>query len=452
MSIRDFIRDVLTLDVQDFSYLYTPKNLQLTLSSLPNLRIRGLHNRIMIFFWHTVQSINMLRSYRPFPPNRILFVNTTVNQRLALAPIVDQLKDACWVNILQPKPYSLPLLFAYLLALPFFPLVAVKFLRAKGDRREAFFHVFDVYWFAYGYYAMLRLLLRRTAPNAVVVANDHVMWLRAFVKAAQDEKIPTIYLQHASVSERFPPLAFDYAFLEGIDTLEKYASIGPSQTEVFLTGMPKFDAFFNSLNDKDRAHSVGICTNPLDTFQDVKSLCDCLEESFPDLNVILRPHPGDKRTKSWAELANTYAWQFSNGNEENSFQFLQRIDANIAGDSNIHLEAVLLNVFPIYYVFGRLNTDYYGFHRNGLVEYCKTPEAVQAKVTELREHTPPVRRRSMLYNATVGTKYDGRSTALTCMLINQVARGSTIDLTGWERISAVKQLRAYQPDKESNLL
>jgi hypothetical protein len=452
MSIRDFVKDVLILDVQDLSYLYTPRNLRVTVSNQPDLRKRGLHYRIATFFWHTVQSIIMLRSYQPFPPSRILFISTTVNQRMALAPIVDQMAEASWVNILQPKPYNLPLLFAYLLALPFFPLVAVKFLQAKGDRREAFYYVGDYYWFAYGYYAMLRLLLRRMTPKAVVVSNDHIMWLRAFAKATRDENIPTIYLQHASVTERFPPLAFDYALLEGIDALKKYASIGPSQADVFLTGMPKFDAYTDSKNKKYRLETLGLCTNPFDSFEEVKALCDDLKEWFPDLNVIVRPHPRDGRYKIWMDLADSHAWQFSDGKEESSFEFLQRIDANIAGDSSIHLEAVLLDVFPIYFAFGRPKMDWYGFHENGLVEYYETPEAVQSKVVELLEHIPPVRSRSLLYNATVNTKYDGRSTDLTCRLIQQIAHNSTVNLTGWERITWVKQLRAYQPQEASNLL
>ena len=451
MITRDFIKDVLTLDVQDFSYLYTPRNLQITLSGAPDSRKRGLCNRIAIFFWHTAQSILALRNYRPFSPNRILFVSTTTNQRRAMASIVNQMAGACRVNILHTKPINLPLLFAYLLALPFFPLVAFKFLRARGDKRTAFYHVFDRYWCAYGYYLMVRLLLRRTTPKAVVVANDHVFWFRAFVKAAQDENIPTIYLQHASVTKRFPPLSFDYALLEGIDTLNKYVSCGSSQTEVFLVGMPKFDAFAYSLNDNDRVHSIGICTNPLDSFQEVKTLCACLKESFPDMNFFLRPHPGDKRYRNWEELAYTYSWQFSNGKEEGVFQFLHHVDAIIAGDSSIHLEAALLNVFPIYYVFGRQKKDSYGFQQNGLVEFFETPEAVQTKISELREYIPPVRSRSRLYNATVSTKYDGRSTKLTCVLIDQIARGLTPDLTGWELIAAVKELRAYQPDKVSNI-
>jgi hypothetical protein len=299
---------------------------------------------------------------------------------------------------------------------------------------------------------MVRLLLRRNKPKAVVVANDHVIWQRAFVKAARDEHIPTIYLQHASVTERFPPLAFDYAFLEGTDTLKKYALIGPSQAEVFLTGMPKLDAFINYLKENDQVHSIGICLNPLDTLPEVRSLCDFLKESFPELSVILRPHPGYKRYKNWEELAYTYAWDFSNGKEEGVFQFLERVDAIVAGDSSIHLEATLLNVFPLYYSFGRPKMDPYGYNRNGLVEYFDTPEAVRVKISELLVHTPSVRSRSKLYNATVGTKYDGRSTDLSCMLINQIARGLAPDLAGWEQIIDVKQLQAYQPDKVLNLL
>ena len=451
-SAGKFIRDVLTLDVEDFSYLFVPKNLRSTLSSQPNIRKRGLFLRIGTFLWHTVQSLFLLLSYQPLPKRRILFVNASINQRLALAPVVDQMDEGHWVNILQQKPLHIPLFLAYIIALPFFPLIAVNFLRSKGDQKEAFYYVGDYYWFAYGYYTILRLLLRSASPKAVIVSNDHIMWLRAFVRAAQDENIPTIYLQHASVTEQFPPLSFDYAFLEGFDSLEKYAAIGSSQTEVFLTGMPKFDAHFKALKENNQLHTLGICTNLLDSYQEVKSLCDYLKKSFPDLDVVIRPHPRDNRYQSWKDLAKTHSWYFSNGKEESSFDFLQRVDANIAGDSNIHLEAVLLNVFPIYYAFGDNKKDWYGFHRNGLVDYFETPEAVNAKIAELLKHIPPVRSRSQRYNATIGTKYDGHSTDLTCMLIRQIAQDSRIDLSGWELIREVEELQAYSPKKSSNLL
>ncbi len=391
----------------------------------------------------------MLRNYQSLPHYRILFVFNTTNQHRSLAPVYAQIEEAKIVNA---EHNDLPLFFAYLLALPFFPLIIFKLLQAKGDERRAFSYVFDVYWFAYGYYLLVRLLIRSISPKAVVVANDHVMWLRAFAKAAQDERIPTIYIQHASVTKRFPPLSFDYALLEGIDTLNKYVSCGPSQTEVFLVGMPKFDAYIDSLNSNEQARSIGICTNPLDTIEEVKKLCDCLSKSFPNLDFILRPHPGDKRNKKWEELAGMNSWQFSSGKEEGVFRFLQCVDVIIAGDSSIHLEAALLNVYPIYYVFGRQKRDSYGFHNAGLVEYCATPEDVRSKINELREYIPAVRVKSKMFNATVNTVYDGRSTELTCLLINQIAHGLKPDLKGWKRIKAIQELPVYQPDEFTNIL
>lgn len=449
MGLRELVRDVLKLDVEDLSYLYTPGNLGTTLSSLPDIRKPGLHNRIAIFFWHTLQSVNMLGYSRPLPTDHIFFVFSSANQRRALAPIHNEMGEAIMINA---KQNDLPLLLAYLFALPFFPLVVHRYLQAKRDQRTAFHYLFDVYWFAYGYYIMLRLVFLRTCPKAVVVANDHVMWLRAFVKAAQDVKIPTIYLQHASVNERFPPLSFDYALLEGIDALHKYVSCGPSQTEVFLVGMPKFDAFANSLNNSVRAHNIGICTNPFDKLNEVKKLCDYLTDSFPNLHFILRPHPGDKRHSHWKEMARSYGWQFSDGRKEGVFQFLQCVDVIIAGDSSIHLEAVLLDVYPIYYAFGGQKRDWYGFHQNGLVEFLPTPEAVQTKVAELQECIPPVRSRSMQYNATVNTKYDGHSAKLSCLLISQIAHGLTPDLEGWKRITSVQDIEAYEPDSLMSII
>jgi len=56
----------------------------------------------------------------------------------------------------------------------------------------------------------------------LVVANDHSYPCTTIVKAAQDEGVKTVYIQHASVSDKFPALKFDYALLEGLDSLEKY--------------------------------------------------------------------------------------------------------------------------------------------------------------------------------------------------------------------------------------
>ena len=76
--------------------------------------------------------------------------------------------------------------------------------------------------------------------------------------------IPTIYVQHASVTPYFPPLGFDLNLLEGQATFDQYSKNGPVPGEHKLVGMPKFDTFINFRNQSSSVQNVGICTNKMD--------------------------------------------------------------------------------------------------------------------------------------------------------------------------------------------
>jgi hypothetical protein len=58
-------------------------------------------------------------------------------------------------------------------------------------------------------------------PRFLVVSNDHNPINRALTLLALKLGVKSIYMQHASVSERFPPLRFNYAFLDGEKALSR---------------------------------------------------------------------------------------------------------------------------------------------------------------------------------------------------------------------------------------
>ncbi|MBX3054993.1 MAG: hypothetical protein KF770_00845 [Anaerolineae bacterium] len=446
-GIWQIIRDALSLDVTDLVYLYRPQNMDMTLLSQVGQPRPGVFVRIGAFFWRMLKLIRQLpQSGRmpPLTPQAPLFFVSTNNQTAALRPLAKEINGAYLLGIDGFGDHQLPLLPAYVWSLFFFPLALARYIRAWGVARRPFRYVFDMYWLAYGYYILVRRLLRRMRPAVVIMANDHMLWTRAMLRAAQAEKITTIYLQHASVSERFPPLAFDFALLDGFDAAQKYAACGPSATQVFLVGLPRFDAYAGQTNRRRQAAVAGICVNPQNGLAEVAALAETLVQNLPGLQFILRPHPGDTRRKMWQNLAQQVGWECSDGRTEPAFHFLSRMDVVLAGDSNILLEAALMNVYPIYYDFLGQKLDYYGFHRNGLAAYYDSPQAVVVALQELATCKPDVRERTKRYCASVHTAYDGRSAELAAALINQIIAGESLTGGDWQRAPEIEGVAVYE--------
>lgn len=286
-------------------------------------------------------------------------------------------------------------------------------------------------------------MAEKTGPWCACRINDHNMPCRALVQAAKELRIPTIYIQHASVTLKFPPLRFDYALLDGLDALEKYDQIGTSSTKVFLVGVPKLDSALAFANHHAKVQRIGICTNKLDPLQRVDDLCQHIRHTFPDIPLVLRPHPGDNRWPLWQDLAQRHQIDFSDARVQLSTDFLRTVDAVIVSSSNILLEATLLNVFPLYYDFTQQARDGYGFLRNGLTLYTSEPGELSAQLRALLAFKPDVQVRARRYCATLGTTYAGRSSALALSLIHDIARGNPIQQERWRRIVACN-LDAYE--------
>ena len=278
-----------------------------------------------------------------------------------------------------------------------------------------------------------------------MLANDHNFAHRTIILAARREKIPVIYIQHASVSDEFPPLSMDYALLDGLDAATIYDQAGKSETKVFLIGMAKADRFFKDINRGTDIKTVGICTNLFDPPQRVDELCKALASNSLGVDLIFRPHPRDQRKQKWLEMTEQYHIRVSDSQVEDSFDFLKGVDTILAGNSNIHLEAALMNVYPIYYDFALdRRVEKYTFVSKGLCESINQPEQVIGRLRELMVFRPSIRHRAKTYCVTIDTPYDGHSRELAQKIIYQIAEGEEIDLADWQRIQG-KNLEIYEP-------
>ncbi len=447
-SLFGLLKETIELDISDINYIYSnPKTLERYFVADPaGLPRKGILVRISAFFWHLLKSVNPLEWLKQskIKSESILFFSISKNQRDSLVPILEYSDSAYLIGKHADYPISFTTFLAHLISLAFFPLVLNKFWQSEGYVKEGFYYIFNKYWLTYGYYASMRLWLRRLRPKALVVSNDHNMEQRAIVKAARDEGVNTIYVQHASVIDELPPLSFDYALLEGYDSLRTYDQIGDSQTKIFLIGMPKFDKYYQEINANSVAVSIGICTNLLEPMGRADQLCKALHKKLPDRRIILRPHPQDKRVAMWTDLAVKYNMDFSDSSTEDAFDFLHQVDVILAGNSSIHLEAALLNVYPIYYDF-MLDPRFakYSFLKTGLCQYVSDPETACEQIEALSRYKPQIRNRTNIYCATVETQYDGRSSELGSKIIEEISAQNEINLKGWGRIPEL-QLEAYE--------
>lgn len=351
---------------------------------------------------------NLIRGFSKdrIPKHKIWFLSLSSNNYISLKEVQKNLDNSIFVSFKSIKDkafentylFSLRWRFLYNLLFPF------KLLIVSKNRNEVR-QFYDLFFQAEGTYQECYRLLKKFSPKAIVFGNDHVIIARSLLLAANELGIKSYYIQHASVSEYFPPLDFSYALLEGKDSLAKYKKAGNILSKVVLVGMPKFDSFINRVNNNSTVNNLGIAFNAMDDLNEVKKIVNFLIEEFPNLTIHLRPHPSDYRN------INDIPVTISNPRKENSFEFLSKIDVIIAGDSSIHLEAVLLNVYAIQYDFGLPTPlDYYGFISNNLVSYSANFSGLRKLIKSLIIEKPNIQVKAKYYNEAVESDFYGAST------------------------------------------
>jgi hypothetical protein len=212
-----------------------------------------------------------------------------------------------------------------------------------------------------------KLLFNTITPKTIVFFNDHQFVYTSLLYAAKDKNINTVYIPHASISQYFPPLDFDIAFLEGKEMLDTYNKISPSYTKKIVAGNIKLDSFRRREIQKETKNSkiIGFALNTLDNIEVVKDWIIQIKRELSkySFEFVFRQHPRMKKVQ-------IEGLNFSDSTTEDSLTFLSNIDILITGSSNIILEARLLNkkVYNCIWFSNMPNAeDNYGFIKNGLL-------------------------------------------------------------------------------------
>lgn len=203
-------------------------------------------------------------------------------------------------------------------------------------------------------------ILKKINPEYIIFFNDHSLKSRSLLLASKHLCIKTIYIQHAPVNRKFPPLEFDISLLDGVFSENIYRNKTSTIYKVFPS---RYINYIKSRKDAPKKISIiGIAFNEIDDLSKVESLIKFLKNKTD--KIIIRPHPADSR--NYDNITNISGVQIDKS--DSSLAFLSGIDLLISGNSGIHLEANLINIQSIIVNISIENkvVDDFDFIKNGI--------------------------------------------------------------------------------------
>lgn len=408
-------------ELLDINYYYSSEKINLFNRSIKNKYfITNLYYSIGLFFviWFS-QIMHFFSVKKKIKHNQILLFSFTKNQKDSLKNLQSIRKDCMFFGNKQNAEFILPEYKASYYALSYFLVLCKIYKNSRGYVRHSFKNSFFKYWLTYGYLKMLVHFFNDNKVKLAIVSSDHSMRTRVVAYAAKSCGTKSVYIQHASVTTDFPKLVFDYAFLEGNDALVKYKKIGNIVSDIFLLGSLKLGRDIK-LNKNTTVEKIGVCIDLISDLSIVNELIVELLKHFSSINIILRPHPRDERWDLIRNLQVKHNINVSYSNKVDVVHFLEKVDCIISAESNIHLEATLMNIIPIYYSFlshKNFTKDVYGFIANKLIKYIANDiQELNIIINNLKIKKSNIRNRAKYYDASIGTQFD----ANTSMLYNQV--------------------------------
>lgn|GEM_PF-5295004 len=386
------------VDIFDLNYILSSEELK-QIEKIDKLKNKGIFYGLIRYFGGMVLSLVRLRLNMFYLRGvQIAYVTGTENQTCALLPISDELPGdliSLTVGYSNKKvSRNFPDLIAYLVSLFFLPCFLYRyFLCTSSYKKKAMRVCFDRFILAYGLSVTNRLCCSFFCPKLVVFSNDHCVWNRSLLNECIFRGIKTAYVQHAMVSRSFPPLKFDYSFLDGEYAFRAYgdSSIG----DVFLLGAPRYQ--YEEVVSENRKVFLALCFNAIDSIDFIENLIGEIAELNLSGGVVVRPHPRDGRLAEIRSAAQNAGMLFSDSRMESSLALLKSSECLLAGVSGVHLDAALAGCTP--FTLRGWGSDYYGFVESGLItEITRVDDIVTLK------SCGQVKRVVQMYEARVGLK------------------------------------------------
>lgn len=386
---------------------------------------------IVRFFLKIVKYfLDDLKNFKFYPKfdGKVVFISLSINNEHSMYPVYDDLSlpkkfFGHYSKSKQDKHYIpkfIPAFFSI-----FYLFKAIGFYRSLNakDKKNFCYGDTDIL-FTYGFLAFYKRIFKKQKPIAIIESNHDIYYPRILIHLAKKHKVPTFHIPHACEPDVVSEIIESFALVEGEDTRQKYLNAGSQAEKLIMIGMPKLDAWSDKINKKTTVDVIGYAINGTENHTLVIEDTRILSENFPNAQIILRPHPMQytpsyyKKTQFILNHIQEYTnLTISDPRQEGPFAYINKIDVLIAGDSSIHLEASILNVFPVYYDNTAKFIDHYGFVKNKLTSKADTIQDVVSIIQQIQHDRPYVRNNAKQYVATIDTQHDGKSSQLATQII-----------------------------------
>lgn len=221
----------------------------------------------------------------------------------------------------------------------------------------------QVFMYVGAYFSFLLTLSRESASlRGLLLANDHSPIPVALSMVAAQLGMRRVYLQHAEVTEIFPPLDFEYSILRNRKSERIYRAIGEMTGDVRVI-CRRYDLLSEDeivrrmvLHTVSDRVAVGLYPSSVYDETSLRKVAAALLAN-PSVNqIFLKPHPSLNLTGLALEL-----------NIEYFSQAPIQPHVAIVGNSSVALELALSGhlVFQLFEL-DSVGDDYYGFHADGL--------------------------------------------------------------------------------------
>lgn len=202
-----------------------------------------------------------------------------------------------------------------------------------------------------------------TNLRVVCIASDHAPIVMGFLAAARQQGKATCYVQHAPVTEFFPPLAFDLSILYDRSSIEAYRKAAQRCDTHFeeekITLLPPFNETFQSPEANTVSYQIGICLSYLPNMATLKKLIMSLSVRGDVVEIRLRRHPRCKQNWRAIEALPKVTLRPIG---ESASDFFSQTDIVLVPNSGVAIEALHCGR-PTYFVPSAdpFPDDYYGF-------------------------------------------------------------------------------------------
>lgn len=399
-------------DIKRINYIYYTSYRQF---------VKRPHNLLvcyLLYFLHLIKEVLCL-NFKYTKIGKVLFFIPSVNNKKSVKTILNNLKIddiSKWESSKNDLPHAL----FYIKSLSGLKVFQELYTKSSNDEKRLIRQFYKIFMTTYGVYKTIDCIFRNNPQlKLVVLSNDHILISRCLIELAGEKNIKTLYVQHASITERFPPLHFTYSFLDGMESYEKYKAIGDIRGRVFLSGSPRFDEMYQ-YKSAEKKYDVGIALNMRDSCDKVLELCNYIQDNY-STRIIVRPHP------RMGKLFNAYLFSkngidISDSTTESSFSFLSKLKFLVANESSIHLDSALIGVPSLLYNFSEENVlDWYSYIKKGMIKVCDKLNDVLLVIKDQQGLPADI---IQYYNASFGTQIEGNVGAFIASFITTLLSSS----------------------------